>query len=232
MFFQGINIAIQNLTNNVGIFTGDNVFTYGKNLSFYSNEKFMEAFEKHVETDIERATIWRMAIVAWGAFNGMRLDGDLVEIACYKGTTARIVCDYIDFINKKDRKYFLYDLFDHDEKMNHHNMPEHGEDLFEKVKARFKEFDNVIVTQGMVPQSLEINCPEKIAFMHLDLNNAEAEIGALEILFERMVPGAVLVLDDYGWLAYRRQKIAEDNWFQKRGYQVIELPTGQGLLIK
>jgi len=68
--------------------------------------------------------------------------------------------------------------------------------------------------------------------MHLDLNNADAEIGALKLLFERMVPGAVLVLDDYGWLAYRAQKLAEDPWFAQRGYRVLELPTGQGLLIK
>ncbi|WYX25005.1 hypothetical protein WJ969_03245 [Achromobacter xylosoxidans] len=46
--------------------------------------------------------------------------------------------------------------------------------------------------------------------MHLDLNNAEAEIGALDMLFDRMVPGAVLILDDYGWLYYRAQKDAED----------------------
>jgi hypothetical protein len=47
-----------------------------------------------------------------------------------------------------------------------------------------------------------------------------------------MVPGAVLILDDYGWLGYRAQKLAEDPWFEKRGYRVLELPTGQGLLIK
>jgi hypothetical protein len=47
-----------------------------------------------------------------------------------------------------------------------------------------------------------------------------------------MIPGAVLVLDDYGWLGYRQQKLAEDPWFAQRGYRVLELPTGQGLIIK
>jgi hypothetical protein len=107
LFYEAINRAIQNLNRVDGIFTGDNLFTYGRNLSFYTNEKFMEAFNRHVTTDIERAVIWRMAIVAWGALNGMRLQGDLVEIACYKGVTARIVCDYIEFAEKNDRKYYL-----------------------------------------------------------------------------------------------------------------------------
>jgi O-methyltransferase len=83
-----------------------------------------------------------------------------------------------------------------------------------------------------VPDSLANAAPNKIAFLHLDLNNADAEVGALEVLFDRMVPGAIMVLDDYGWLAYEAQKIAEDDWLGKRGYRVLELPTGQGLLIK
>jgi Tol biopolymer transport system component len=37
---------------------------------------------------------------------------------------------------------------------------------------------------------------------------------------------------DGKWLAYRAQKLAEDPWFQARSYSVLELPTGQGLLIK
>lgn len=86
--------------------------------------------------------------------------------------------------------------------------------------------------RGRVPDSLKIAAPEKIAFMHLDINNADAEIGALEALFDRMVPGAVMILDDYGWLYYREQKMAEDPWFAKKGYRVLELPTGQGMIIK
>ena len=88
------------------------------------------------------------------------------------------------------------------------------------------------ITQGKVPGSLTIAAPEKIAFMHLDINNADAEIGALEVLFDRLVPGAVLIFDDYGWAPYYAQKMAEDPWLEKRGYRVLELPTGQGMVIK
>jgi O-methyltransferase len=42
----------------------------------------------------------------------------------------------------------------------------------------------------------------------------------------------MLVLDDYGWEGYRAQKLAEDAWLQARGFHVIELPTGQGMVIK
>lgn len=231
-FMEGVNKVFSALNHINGSFAGDNLITFGRNLSFLSDEPFMAAFNRHAGTNVEKAIIWRLATVAWGAAQGMRLDGDFVEIACYKGVTARIVYEYVGMKDDPGRRYFLYDLFEHDKNMPHHHMPEHSNTLYEEVKERFADAPNVVITQGFVPQSLEKACPDKVAFMHLDLNNADAEIGALEVLFERMVPGAVVVLDDYGWLGYRAQKLAEDPWFAKRGYRVLELPTGQGLLIR
>jgi hypothetical protein len=231
-FFAGLATSLRALNTTVGSFASDNLFTVGRNLSFLTDAEFMRAYDKNVTTDVEKAIIWRLAVVAWAARNSMRLEGDMVECACYKGVTARIVCDYVKFAEQPQRKYFLYDLFEHDASMPHHHMPEHGVGLFEAVKQRFADLPNVIVSRGRVPDVLAEAAPEKVAFMHLDLNNAEAEIGALEVLFDRMVPGAALVLDDYGWQGYRRQKMAEDPWLEARGYRVLELPTGQGLVIK
>ncbi len=231
-FIQGVQQAVDSINGVQGTYAGDNLFTYHRNLSFLDDTHFMKSFEAHAATDVEKAVLWRMSTVLWGVRNGLRLEGDFVECACYKGTTIRIICDTVDFKNHPQRHYYLYDLFDHDPSMPHHAMPEHSKQLFDSVQKRFSEFPNVTVTQGKVPEVLNLAAPEKIAFMHLDLNNATAEIGALEVLFDRMVPGAVLVLDDYGWLAYRAQKLAEDPWFEQRGYRVLELPTGQGIVIK
>lgn len=231
-FIRGLNVAFEGLQSNNGVFAGDNLITYSKNLSFLTDAAFMRAYNAQATTEVEKGIIWRIATVAWAARNGLRLEGDFVECACYKGVTARIVCDYVGFGDHPDRKYFLYDLFEHDASMPHHTMPEHGKTLFDQVKQRFADLPNVVVTQGRVPESFAQAAPEKIAFLHLDLNNADAEIGALEVLFDRMVPGAIMVLDDYGWLGYRPQKLAEDPWLEKRGYRVMELPTGQGLVVK
>lgn len=229
---QGIRLAVNNTAPD-GIYAGDNLFTIGRNLGFLENPAFINACMAHTETDIERAVLWRIYVLAWVAKSVLsrKIPGDFVECACYKGTSARIICDYVDFA-KSDRKYYLYDLFEHDESMAHHSMPEHGNSLFDRVKSRFSGFPNVVVTKGFVPQVLDEISPETISFMHIDLNNAAAEIGALERLFERLSPGGILVLDDYGWRVYRQQKLAEDPWLASRGYEVLELPTGQGLVIK
>ena len=52
------------------------------------------------------------------------------------------------------------------------------------------------------------------------------------MLFDRIVPGGLIVLDDYGWLPFKAQRDAEDIFFAERGYFVLELPTGQGLVVK
>lgn len=231
-FITGVQHCVDNLASPAGIYTGDNLFTFHRNLSFMEDEPFMAAWTLHATDIVEHAILWRTSVLLGGVRNGLKLQGDFVEGGCYKGTSVRILCDAVKF-NTVGKQWYLYDLFDHDpSSMSHHRMPEHSVQLYQTVVDRFADSPNVLVRRGRIPEVLLEDAPERIAFMHLDMNNAEAEVGALEVLWERMVPGAMLVLDDYGWLAYRQQKLAEDAWLQARGFHVIELPTGQGLVIK
>ena len=166
--------------------------------------------------------------MVWAARQALRREGDFIECGCYKGTSARILVDSVDL---GERQYFLYDIFEHNASMNHNAMPDHGEGLFAATQARFADCQNVTVIKGPVPESFSQGLPDKIAFAHIDMNNAPAEIGALEAIEDRLVPGAVIVLDDFGALPYRAQHIAETEWFAKRGVPVLELPTSQGLVI-
>jgi O-methyltransferase len=214
-----------------GVFTGDNLVTFSKNLSFLSDRPFMDAIARHAETEIERSIIWRTAILVWAARNGLRREGDFVECGCYRGTSARIVCDALD-LGATGRGYWLYDLFEYPEGSTHTHMPGMGAELFETTRARFADVPGVRVVRGAVPGALDGQSPERIAFLHIDMNNAAAEIGALEALFDRVSPGGAIVLDDYGYYGYVAQRDAERAWFAARGYDVVELPTSQGLVIK
>jgi hypothetical protein len=48
----------------------------------------------------------------------------------------------------------------------------------------------------------------------------------------RLQKGDVITFDDYGWWNYSAQKIALDPIAREFGQQILELPTGQGVLIK
>jgi len=39
-------------------------------------------------------------------------------------------------------------------------------------------------------------------------------------------------MDDYGWSAYINQKKALDAFAKRKGVKILNLPTGQGLLLK
>jgi len=103
---------------------------------------------------------------------------------------------------------------------------------FEEVRERFSAYGNITVTKGRVPEIFTQACPDRIAFIHIDLNNAAAEIGALEALYARLSPGGVIVFDDFCWSASAAQFQAEMDWFRARGLTVFPLPTGRGLFVK
>lgn len=227
-FWTSLRDLRSSLKWNSGVFSADALIVWGRNLGFLDDERFVAAWNVHAEAPHERGILWRTAVLVWAARQAMRREGDFVECGCYAGTSMRIVADTVDL---GSRHLYLYDLFEHDAGMSHHSMPEHGPQLYDRVVARFQDMSNVSVVKGFVPESFAQASPEKVAFAHIDMNNAEAEIAALDALEARLTPGAVIVLDDYGQLPYQKQHLAEREWFSKRGVPILEMPTGQGVII-
>ena len=193
---------------------------------------FVQAWQANIECASDEAIVWRRYVLACAAFHCVQLEGDFVECGCYTGVGIKTVVDYLGG-TAFPKNFWGYDIFKHDPSMANHSMPEHGEGLYERVRKKFSAYPQVKLIEGMIPQVFEKDCPERIAYLHIDLNQAPAEIAALEHLFDRLVPGGMLILDDYEWSGYyRAQKLAEDPWFDVRHYRVMPLPTGQGLVVK
>ena len=210
----------------------DNFLTWGRNMSMLDDQPFVRAWQSNVESASDEAIIWRRYVLACAAYHCVQLEGDFVECGAYTGVGIKTVTDYLGG-TAFPKTFWGYDIFEHDPSMLNHAMPEHGAGLYQRVQQKFSAYPQVKLIKGLIPQVFEGNCPDRIAFLHIDLNQAPAEIAALETLFDRMVPGAILVLDDYEWSGiYRPQKIAEDEWFDQRQYRVMPLPTGQGLVFK
>ncbi len=105
-------------------------------------------------------------------------------------------------------------------------------DCYSEVTRTFKEFKNVQIIKGVVPDTLALVPSKKIAFLSIDMNCAAPEIAAAEYFWEKLSSGAVIVLDDYGWARHIEQKRAFDRFASERGVSVLSLPTGQGLIFK
>jgi hypothetical protein len=215
-----------------GHYFGDNLLTWGRNMSMLDDGPFVEAWKSNIESSSDEAIVWRRYVLACAAYHCVQLEGDFVECGAYTGVGIKTVVDYLGG-KAFPKRFWGYDIFEHDASMLNHPMPELGAGLYQRVSSKFADYPQVKLVKGLIPQAFEGNCPDRIAYLHIDLNQAPAEIAALDHLFDRMVPGSILILDDYEWAGiYRTQKLAEDPWFEARRYRVMPLPTGQGLVIK
>lgn len=212
-------------------FMADNLITYGHTRGFLTEPRFVTAVLAARPDAAERAVAWRTHTLCWAADSVAGLPGDYVECGTYQGYSAEVLMHFMHGL--PGRRFWLYDLFDPSGGSGEgHRLPAHAPDLVDRVRARFAAWDNVVVTQGKVPDVLARVSPEQIAFLHIDMNNAEAERGALEVLFDRVGSGGIIIFDDYGWTGYRAQKNSADEFMAARGLAVLELPTGQGMVVK
>lgn len=230
IFEQSLN-GILHSYGRENVFIGDNLITVDRHVGFASDPLFMAAFKAEASSVATEALIWRLHTLCWAAQQTVDLDGDFVECGVYEGFSSAVVARYVD-LGSRNKRLWLYDLFDHADETSGVVMPAHGPGLLRRVARRFAGYSNVRLIKGFVPASFEQGAPEKIAFMHLDLNDVAAEHAALDALFDRITPGGVLILDDYGWKSYPGQKESADQFARSKGHAILELPTGQGMLIK
>ena len=86
--------------------------------------------------------------------------------------------------------------------------------------------------KGVVPESLETVNISKVAYLSIDMNCAPPEKAALEYFWPKLSSGGVIVLDDFGWKGHEEQKIMAENFAAERSLEILNLPTGQEVIIK
>lgn len=246
-FNQAIStIAPMHLT----ISWGDRLLTIDKSAGFLADPSFRAAFDAvrgshQYDQYVGPDTIaWRLNTLCWAAKCALQAGGDFVECGVFKGDMAWVVMHTLG--PEKVPTFYLYDSFEgfSDQYSDANDYPLNPgflefankhyrvEGMYEFVRDRYEHLSNVKVIRGFLPEALDQACPDRIGFLHVDLNSPRAEVAVLKQLFDRIVPGGMVVFDDYGWKLFEKQKQAEDEFMRARGYEILELPTGQGLVVK
>lgn len=218
------------------VYAQDNLITFNRNVTFFKDPDFVKAFEKEAITPQEKSLGWRLHTLCWAAKHCENVPGDFVECGVWRGFSFAVVTDYIRF-GSLNKKLYLYDTYqgipsEYNSEGRSNRVYEQEPDLVDKVRERFSIYPNVKVVQGTVPDSFAKECPQQISFLHIDMNSSKSEIAALEHLFDKVSPGGIIVFDDFGWFGYDKQTYAEIEFMKQRGHYIMELPTGQGMLIK
>jgi hypothetical protein len=206
--------------------------------------RFVRAYRRAVSSAGEEYQhyYWRVHVALWCASLALSLEGDFVECGVYRGLLSTSIMSYFDW-NTVNRKFFLFDTFEGvderqltDEEINKGTIAYfremYKEDIYEDVVKNFAEFKDARVVKGIVPDSLSTVDIGKVSYLSIDMNSAAPEIAAVNYFWDRLSPGAPILLDDYGFINYETQKHAFDKWAKENNVQILALPTGQGLIIK
>lgn len=224
----------------------DWISALGRNAHFLSEPKFAAAWDVSAKAnepgwpegvpDIR----WRAHIALWAARNGASLEGDFVECGVHTGLLSLVICHAMDFADQP-RRFFLFDTFDgipldrlspsEHERAEHLNTTLYR-DVHHAARQNFAPFPNAILVRGVLPESLEQAELGAIAYLSVDLNMAPSERAVIEALWDRIVPGAAILIDDYDWKGHEAQRDVWNRFAAERHQNIATLPTGQGLMIK
>ncbi len=182
---------------------------------------------------------WRVYVCCWAAVQALQHEGDFIECGVNAGVLSRAVADYVSF-EKLQRRFFLMDTFE--------GLPEEQlvpaeiriglhkrykyKDLYASTRESFKKYPNVEFVRGRIPETLAGVPATKVAYLSIDMNAVVPEIAAATHFWDLLVPGGVIVLDDYNWRRHAMQREAFDAFARERDVKVLALPTGQGLIVK
>lgn len=167
----------------------------------------------------------------------VQLPGDIVECGVCKGAGMMLWAKLIEIFNPLSTKKVVgFDLFADD--------PEPMKYEWDKLALReeMKKFDPSVITdaaarQGLqkrvqvhagdacltIPQYVQNNPGGRISLLNLDFDNYDPTMAALEALFPRVVPGGVIIFDDYA-IDHWGESIAVDEYFAGKGYVFESFP--------
>jgi O-methyltransferase len=182
-----------------------------------------------------------------------QLDGAVVECGCWRGLSSYLICQFIR-INRPEfsgADYHIFDSFEGlstpspEDRISINLVDSHRDRTntffksagaysasLEHVKRVLADFPEVEYHKGWLPGSLDEMKIPRIKFLHIDLDLYEPIAGVLKSLYPHVIPGGVIVCDDYGSLYWPGAKKAVEEFTVQSGARFISLSSGQAVLIK
>ncbi len=162
-----------------------------------------------------------------------RIEGDIVECGVWKGGSMLAAAETLVSLQDTSRRLYLYDTFegmseptaddvnyrgegassllDQDKDKNHNLVWAYSTLDTVKQTMHLSRYpaDKIEYVVGKVEDTLPVTVPERIALLRLDTDWYESTKCELELLFPRLQPGGVLIIDDYGFWQGARKAVDE-----------------------
>jgi hypothetical protein len=208
--------------------------------SFLDKSEFVSAyFRMRVASRavVDPGLQWRVHQAMWCASNCMNVEGDFVECGTGKGLMMSAVLDSLPSWNTSTKRMLLFDTFSPFgiDPSSGKNLEEHGvrgtyASNIEDVAQNFSEWQRVELIEGFLPETLPQGKIEKIAFLHVDLNHAPAEVAVVRALWAKVQIGGFMLLDDYAQV--EQQNSAMNQLSEELSFKILTTASGQGIVVK
>lgn len=165
----------------------------------------------------------------------LSVGGDVAECGCYNGVTAYLMADVIRAAGS-DKELHLFDSFSglsrpqQDDGQHWHE----GDLAFplESVRKNLADFDFVRYHPGWIPQAFPQVADRRFSLVHIDVDLYDPTRDSLTFFWERLVPGGLIVCDDYGISTCPGATKAIDAFFADKAEPIINLATGGAFILK
>lgn len=137
--------------------------------------------------------LWQLARLA--AVHG----GALAEVGVYRGGTARLLARACP-----GRPLHLFDTFrgmpHADAAIDRHRAGDFADTSLTAVRAFLADCPQAVLHPGVFPETAAVVADARFCLVHVDVDVEASVAAALAFFYPRVVPGGVLVFDDYDWV--------------------------------
>lgn len=169
------------------------------------------------------------------------VEGDFVELGCYKGDTSLMLADLLTR-EHSNKKLWLYDSFEGLPEKSAKDESAAGVDFRRgelavskrEVKARFLRAGLTVpkIKKAWFLELKDEDLPEEIAFAFLDGDLYESIKDSLKLVEDKMVAGGVIIVHDYTNEALPGVARAVDEWVKVKNLEIIRYESLAIIMIK
>lgn len=194
--------------------------------------------------DVEVAALkWRHYFVHWTASTACQIrapgERNFVELGVCDGLTAWYAID-ARMQHHCNGQFYLYDAWAamRSDLLTRSEKTSEGSYAYLSLENAQRNLalsgaSDFVYNKGYLPESFA-TCPNPatVAWLHIDLNSALPTLASLDFFWDKMLPGGIVLFDDFAWPGYEDTRRQIEAWSDERGFDILHLPTGQALISK
>jgi O-methyltransferase len=162
-----------------------------------------------------------------------RLTGDTAECGTYTGATSYFICQRLLGTGKKHFCFDSWEGLSAPQEIDGDYWTR-GDLLSSEDEARrnLAKFSFVEFHKGWIPERFVDVADREFCLVHIDVDLHDPTHDSLEFFWPRLVSGGIIILDDHGFVTCPGARTAALDFFANKPERVLDLTTGQGLVIK